>query len=394
MFGLSRDDFQQIIECRELILKNKDNDPLSLALKGLSSNICTQIKYLQRCKTKLPEYYAVSAIIPPVSYEQSSSWLTVGTRKYSGLSCLDLTCGLGADTYNFSKHFDSVITIERDELLADIARYNFGLLGADNINVVCGDSTDFVNEYKGEAFDLVFVDPARRNTDERFFSFEQSSPNIIELLPRLKQISKRIVIKSSPMFDNAMAFELFGDNVVLQTVSVAGECKELIIDIDSNQKSKEIVTLVNRQNQIANYEFENSVDVQCAGEFDMNCEFSYLLLPDVAFVKSRKVCSLFEKFLAKDSSMFFNSHLALSNSKIDVPALRCFEIIGCEPYKPKQILSYLKDNKIKTATVLLRDFDIPIDKIRSTLKIKDGKQIILFFTVICSQRVVFYLKTA
>ena len=144
-FGINNDDIDIIKSSRTAILNNIESNPTALALKGMSATICTQIRYLQKCKTKIPEYYQVCAIIPPLSYEQCSSSLSVATRGYSGKQCLDLTCGLGVDSYNFSKHFDSVVSIEQDELLYNITKHNFELLGCSNIELLNCDSNDFVH---------------------------------------------------------------------------------------------------------------------------------------------------------------------------------------------------------------------------------------------------------
>ena len=106
MFGINREDFELIKENHNLISRNLECEPSQLALKGMKPAICTAIKILQKCRTKLPEYYNALCIIPPVSYEQSSSSRTSNTKEYKGSTLLDLTCGLGADTLLFSKRFD------------------------------------------------------------------------------------------------------------------------------------------------------------------------------------------------------------------------------------------------------------------------------------------------
>ena len=371
MFGLTVEQFEEIKLNRDFILNNIESNPLNLALKGVSSTICTQIKYLTKCKSKIPNYYSVGAVIPPLSYEQCSSSLSVISRGYNGNTCLDMTCGLGVDSFALSQNFNSVMSIERDVLLSEIAKYNFSLLGADNIEVKCDDSASFVKNYVGEVFDIVFVDPARRNQEDKVFSFEQSSPNILELMPILKRIAKRIVIKSSPMFDNNEAFDVFGDNVSLKTVSVSGECKELIIDISDDNKKQETITVIDNKSNIADVVFDDFSNVVSQGTCSDVFKMSYVHIADVGLVKSRRVVDFFNRYLS-NTAWVGNSMAAVSDSKIDSPVVRTLKIIECFEYKPKNILQYLKINKIKSATIIIKQFPYDIAKIRKSLKLTNG----------------------
>ena len=108
---------------------------VALSLREHGALIATQIKYLQRARVKLPSYYAALCILPPLSFEQSSSEETASVKRYSGDTCLDLTCGLGVDAFYLSKRFRQVIAVERNAELSEIARINFRLLGVQNIRV-------------------------------------------------------------------------------------------------------------------------------------------------------------------------------------------------------------------------------------------------------------------
>ncbi|MCD8185110.1 MAG: RsmD family RNA methyltransferase [Rikenellaceae bacterium] len=99
--------------------------------------------------------------------------------------CIDLTCGLGVDAFHFSRSFDRVIAVERDEVLARVARHNFELLKAHNITVENSSAEAFLSAYTGPTADLMYLDPARRSANERVFLLEECSPNILELLPDL-----------------------------------------------------------------------------------------------------------------------------------------------------------------------------------------------------------------
>ena len=94
---------------RLLVEKHLADRPESVALATRQPAVATQVKYLQRAKTKLPSWFAARAIVPPLAFEQCSSELAAFSRDISGGSCLDLTCGLGVDSFGFSKNFVLIV---------------------------------------------------------------------------------------------------------------------------------------------------------------------------------------------------------------------------------------------------------------------------------------------
>ena len=127
-------------EVRQAIKDNIGRKPTDIALDRRvvhASIVATQVKNLQKCRSKLPSYFTVQAIVPTLAYEQSSSEECAERKLLSGESVLDLTCGLGVDALALSKRFKRVVTIERNEGVAAVAKENFRRLGADNIEVIC-----------------------------------------------------------------------------------------------------------------------------------------------------------------------------------------------------------------------------------------------------------------
>ena len=201
---------------RQLTEENIGRDPNAVALDKRIAHaglVATQVKYLQRARRKLPSYYEARAILPPLAFEQSSSEAAATRKSWRGDVCIDLTCGLGVDSFHLSRRFARVIAVERDAALARAAEINFRRLGADNITVVCTAAEEFLNKFAaadGRA-DLIYADPDRRSAAGRKLVLpEDCSPDILQLLPLLKQLSKRTAVKLSPLFDVAECFRLFG----------------------------------------------------------------------------------------------------------------------------------------------------------------------------------------
>ena len=226
-------------QLRDYIAGHLSDDPgrVALSLREHGALIATQIKYLQRARVKLPSYYAALCILPPLSFEQSSSEETASVKRYSGDTCLDLTCGLGVDAFYLSKRFRQVIAVERNAELSEIARINFRLLGVQNIRVVNSPAEAFLEQLRGQTqttgtIDLIYIDPARRDDQgKKVWLLEDCSPDAKALMPQLLALAPKVVVKASPLFDVDEAFRLFGDTVSVEIVSVRGECKEVLIEV-------------------------------------------------------------------------------------------------------------------------------------------------------------------
>ena len=232
-------------EVRWAVDENIARDPVSIALDKRiehASLVATQVKRLQRAKSKLPSYYAVRAILPPRAYEQSSSELCAAENSLAGDSVLDLTCGLGVDTLALSRKFNRVVSCERDEVLAAITRYNLSLLGVDNVTIENCSAEEYLAKTT-DHFDWIFVDPDRRGENgEKLVLLEECSPNVVELFPRILEVADALCIKSSPLFDTAEAERKFGDCSV-EVLSLGGECKQVNIYVDGKHPTHSAVAV-------------------------------------------------------------------------------------------------------------------------------------------------------
>ena len=303
------------------IRENIDRKPTDIALDRRiphASVVATQVKNLQKCRTKLPSYFAVQAIVPTLAYEQSSSEECALRKQLSGESVLDLTCGLGVDAYALSKRFKRVVTIERNEMVAAVARENFRRLGAENIEVVCSSAEEYLASCT-DHFDWCFSDPDRRGAKgEKLVRLEDCSPDVVALMPTLQRVADRICIKCSPLFDVDEAFRLFGDCSV-ETVSLSGEAKEVNIYIDGSAPRLTAVA-------IGIGEFSASVEERNAAMWSAEpsdlAQYRYITLPDVALQHTRMVAVAFEG----KCDVWSNNGIALSIEKPTNVLGRTFEV--------------------------------------------------------------------
>lgn len=377
---------------REAVREHISSDPAKIALdKNIpyAQLVATQVKYLQKARKKLPSYYKAQCIISAKAYEQCSSEAAASHRHYKGEFCIDMGSGLGVDSLYLSKRFDRIMSIEQDPLLTEIARANFDLLGRRNISVVKMNIEEALEQYPELSADLVFLDPDRRGSDGRKkITLEDCSPDITKLLPRIKKIAPKVVIKLSPMFDIDEAFRIFGSHVIIDVVSVDGECKEVLVEIDDRIEHPTI-----KASGVGHYEVEYPYDKnQPSDKADTAPHMPtsrYLIVPDVALAKAR---------LAKRYFSDMNAYIETGNSYAFSDILpkekvgKVFEIESIEKYSPKNLRQKLAGMKVKKINVMKHEFPYSTEKITKELGVAEGGTKYIAFTTIADKKWAIFLK--
>ena len=382
---MTREEFSTLLqpEVRQAIEENIDRDPLQVALdRGIvhAREVASQVKYLQRARTKLPRLYEARAIIPQRAFEQSSSEECAAAKRMRGGRLLDLTCGLGMDAVAMADRFERVVAVERDEVLADVVRENLRRMGVENVEVVTASAEEYASSCK-EHFDWVYADPDRRTADgKRVVRLEDCSPDMVALYPALGRITERVAIKNSPLFDIEEAFRLFGDCTV-EVLSLAGECKEVNIYIDGCG-ARIVAEAVGRER--VEYAREEVVDSPCEGEFEAE-EYRYLIVPDVALQKARLVLHS----LRGKADVWSNNSFGFAREKVEGILGRVEEIEKIEKFDPKALKRELRGVGVD---ILVREFPMSVDQVRQRTGMRSGAERRIALTRIKGQAYTIFLK--
>lgn len=384
MLTLNDLDILRTEEVRRAIDENIERDPAKVALsKGVphAALVATQVKYLQRARRKLPALYEARCIIPPRAFEQCSSQESARRKPLSGGSVLDMTCGLGIDTMALAEHFERVVSIERDEVLAEVVRYNMLLLGIRNVEVVTALSEEYVASTT-EHFDWVFVDPDRRSAEgKKMVCMEDCSPNVVALMPRLREISERVAIKLSPMFDCAEAFRLCSPAEV-EVVSIGGECKEVNIYTNAERDMLRIAVIGDGE-----WSFDSeAMAAEPSAEAFTPEEYRYLLVPDVALQKARVAIAALKPY----ASIWSNNGYAFAR-ELPAEALpaRIYEIESIEPYRPKELKRRWRGEGVE---FMKRDCALSIEAVRRATATRPGGERLFALTTIAGDTWVIEIK--
>ncbi len=368
--------------------RNDDTNRLRLSAHGnlAMTRVIDQIECRRRAEKKLATTLnkAPRFIFPSVlSAEQSTSDSLAefhASLMPDDCRVLDMTCGLGIDTFHIAEKSDSVDSCEINELTASAAEHNAGLLGLKNVNVHCTDSTEFLKTLPPDSFGCIFIDPARRGDHgKRLFALSDCSPDVTSLLPKMLTVAPQVVIKASPMIDVTHTATALGSNV--QRIIAVGdrrECKELIIVCGRQKEDNpmlEAVTL-NDGKTISHWSHTKPQEDQASADYGIPGCGDFLYEPSPAAMKIAPLKLLSARLGVKKIAP--NSHLYHSPGKIlDFPG-RCYRIMDVTGFSKSDIktLSATYDR----LDISVRNFPMKPDEISKKLRIKTGGNHHLFAT--------------
>lgn len=346
-----------------------------------------QIAGWQIAEKKVPSWAQTEGIRYPqhLSMEQCSSEVTARYKAslVGGDTFADLTAGLGVDSSFIARRFRQADYVERQEVLCELARHNFLLLGVGHIRVHQADGTEYLRTM--DPVDCLFLDPARRDSHGgKTVAIADCEPNVCALEPLLIERGRVVMIKLSPMLDMASALNDLKHVREIHIVAVNNECKELIIilkkqDLSSEQSNKEIVISCE---QVVNNFVHQHVEFTLSQERNASCVMAeqvegYLYEPGAALLKAGAYRILSERYEVK--KLHPNSHLYTSDTEIDFPG-RCFRVIAVSGFGKKELKSFLAD--VDKANLTVRNFPSSVADLRKKLKLKEGGDVYLFATTL------------
>jgi len=376
------------LDSKEFIKAHLHDDPLQLLLQqGRYPDVdmrwvVQQIEGRRQAVEKWPSLMDCEAYVypPKLNREQSSS--ESAARYKAGLipdgcTLADLTGGMGIDSYFFSLRASHVDYFELNPDLEQLARENFRILGADNISCHCEDGTQNITPH-----DVIFIDPARRDEHGRKVkAFESCEPNILEHLASLQHLSKRLIIKASPMIDIHAAIAQLGGCESIHIVSVKGECKEILFMIGENVEETSFHCVDIQSNTTHHNVFFQSEEQQ--SEIVLCNELKrYLYEPHPALMKGgafKSICHWYNV-----GKLDRNTHIYTSDRLVEDFPGRIFEVLQQIPLNAKDLVKLLPDRK---AHLLARNYPLTTSQLQKKIKIIEGGILHIIATTIRSKPV-------
>ena len=355
-------------DVRQLAFLGKKNPEVDLAYA------LDQIAGRQKARTKIPSWAAIDGITypPHLSMEQCSSEQTARYKaKIAGTGdrIVDLTAGFGVDMAFMAEGFSEAIHIEQMEQLCAISSANYEVLGLNHIKVVNGNGVDYLHQL--DHADLIFIDPARRDEHgARTYGIADCTPNVLGMIDEMLEKAPQVMIKLSPMLDWQKAASDVGRVSQVHIVSVANECKELLLVVERDSKPLQIFCV--NDDQVFSYSSTDEI-----GNFAPQAsELQYLYEPNASVMKAGCFQLLSTRFGMSQPDK--NSHLFLSDKPIaDFPG-RGFTIERTSTMNKKELKTALAG--ISQANIATRNFPLSVAELRKRLKLKDGGDTYIFAT--------------
>ncbi len=327
---------------------------------------------------KFPVMAEMGWLFTPQSFEQASSAATARFKAslMQGEILVDLTAGAGIDAFFLREKFKKTMLIEANPERAALLRWNFREYPS--VEVIEGDARECIATLPAGA--VVFADPDRRPDGNRVSGLPDSTPDILALLPALRQKNSTLWLKAAPMLDIRQAFLQLGSQADCWTIAVGAEMKELLFKAEPGSTNPPVLHSVrlDAEGHVI-HQWQAAFDGKRAlPELSVPTAGMYLIEPHLALIKSRQARS----YAANQGWQAINAQADyyLSSHRGDPAAGRWFELLHCWPYKPKVLLKTLQNLNIRQANVAKREFFMEVAAIRKTLKLSDGGDTYLFFT--------------
>jgi 16S rRNA G966 N2-methylase RsmD len=362
----------------QFIQENLHRDPVAIALEASKypdldvPKLVGQIKARQKLKDKMPQWVANTQVIfpPSLALEQSSSEETAHYKAslVQG-KIVDLTGGMGLDSYAFARAGCEVDYVERQADLAQITTYNHQQLNAGSITHHATDSLTWLKEQKN-VFDFIYVDPARRDkAGNKVVLLQDCEPNAIELIPYISEKTS-LLVKTSPLLDIDRAIKELEGVEKVYVICIKNEVKELLFLKTKNSSEDPEISIIelNQKNPLL-FKAKKSSETQSDIKFS-DCK-NYLYEPHAGILKG----GFFKTVSARVTKIAPNTHLYTSVEADTKFPGRAFQVIAEGALDKKWLQEVLPGKKANIST---RNFPINADEIRKKFQLKDGGEFTLF----------------
>ncbi|ADQ16922.1 hypothetical protein Lbys_1202 [Leadbetterella byssophila DSM 17132] len=352
-------------------------DEFSLKFSGklgpeLLRQVARQIHYQKILQHKVPSWGENTIAPPSLNIEQSSSESTAKFKAslLNGNKGIDLSGGMGVDSYFLSENCELFIHNEPNTELSKIVQYNFSILGRKNVKF----TQKKAEELPLEEADFIYLDPSRRDADlKKVFLPEDCSPNLPQLRERLLQFTPVILVKYAPMLDIKKAIKDLETVSEIWVLADKNEVKELIFKIERKVTSAPLIHAVNLGQSPFTFTFEEESNAAIPYARPKK----YLYEPNAAIMKSGAFQTVAMKYnlgkLAK------NSHLYTSDEYIsDFPG-RVLEIEEVTNFDKKRLKNRFSNQKVH---VIVRNFPEKPEEIKKKMGWKDGGEHFVYFTTL------------
>ncbi|MBD2703196.1 SAM-dependent methyltransferase [Spirosoma sp. BT702] len=364
-----------------LLLRAQSTD--ELAIKKLAA----QIKARQKAREKLPTWYATDSLVfpPALSVEQASSEATARYKAslVDGRLLLDLTGGMGVDSWAFAQRIERVVYVDQQPELAELVAHNLPLLGITNVDVHTGDGLALLDDTNllPKPADWLYLDPHRRNEQGgKVVRLDDCEPDLSQpgLVKKLLNTATKILVKASPLLDINTAVRQLQYVESIHIVAVQGEVKEILFTLgnqivpESTIKSNAVNLLPEGLVDLSFYRYEEQQATVTFGN-----PLQYLYEPNAAVLKAGAFRLVAERFCL--TKLAPNSHLYTSDTYQPNFPGRVFDVKATIKPDAKTLKTIVPSLQ---ANLTVRNFPQTVAALRKQLNLREGGSIYIFATTL------------
>ncbi len=350
-----------------LRFSGKVNFPLAPVIEWIDA--------LQRAEKKLPVFASKRCYLTKRAIEQASSE-TTATYKASlvrGENLLNLCGGLGVDDWAFSGVFRSVVSLENDSSLHEIAEANLEKLALTSIHRKNCSAEAFL-AMDTRHYDWIYADPDRREAGKRLVSLADCSPDLPALWPVIQQRSKFQLIKLSPLYPLEQLEKELSGLFRIEIVSWQNEVKEVLAFCDSAGYSGPVLRKAVSIEEQGIVSFEGEVERM---QSSIPQEGGYFYEAHPALAKA----NLAVTYAKKRGMEILIPNGLFQRSSEQVPEFfgRSFVWVYGDGYSRKKFQQYLKTRGIIKANFTCRYFKQTPEELKKAHEMEDGGEDYFFF---------------
>lgn len=334
--------------------------PASLVTAALA-----QERLRQRAVAKFGAGDAERMFFTPAGVEQSTrtSVATYRAERFRALgvrSVADLCCGIGGDAIALARAGIRVLAVDRDPLTAAAARANAEALGlAELIEVREAD----VTEVATDAYDAVFVDPARRGGRGRIFDPEAYSPPLSWATAAALK-APRAALKIAP----GVPHEAVPAEAEAEWISDGGDVKEAVLWFGT-EPGLIRATLLPGPRGLRGRGLPDP-PVRPLGR--------YLYEPDGAAIRAHLVAEVAEEL---DGGLLDETIAYITSDHLrPTPYATAYEITDRLPFNVKKLKALLREREVGILTVKKRGSAVEPEELRRKVKPQGRNSATVFLT--------------
>lgn len=336
-------------------------------------DVIDQIECHQRAKKKLADTLASAPrfYFPTVLSSEQATSDTLAAYHASliapGSKVFDMTCGLGIDAFHIARTASQLFAADISHKVADAANYNAGRLGIDNFQAICADSVELLSQMECNAFDYIFIDPARRGDHgQRRFALSDCQPDVTSIIDRMIEVAPKVIVKVSPMLDISDVVSRLPHIERVISVGTRRECKELVIVCDRTFNGTPLISAVTVGEN--SFDFSEEDERNAVPVFGMPVPGEFLLECHPAAIKAGPFKLLSSRFGVKKIAP--NTHLYYCDripDKFPGRGMVIREVLPFDKHARKTLLA-----RYKAIDITARNFPLQPAEIAKKLKLQTG----------------------